>query len=89
MEGRLVNVDDISQWLSHDSPCDPLGELLLCMHQLSFSIHLRAVDDLRFPVGSTVLNIDLADQPGRERWQLQLLLPEGCSLLKRHMPLQE
>ena len=89
MEGRLVNVDDISQWLSHDSPCDPLGELLLCMHQLSFSIYLRPVDDLWFPVSGSVFDLNLSDEPRGERWKLQLLLPVGCSLLKRHMPLQE
>ena len=68
VEGRLVDVDDIRQGLGHYYLCDPLGELLLGVHQLAFSIHLRPVDYLWFPVGRPMFYVDLPDQPGRERW---------------------
>ena len=88
MEGRLVYVDHVGSWLGHQRSCNPLGELLLGVHQLAFSIYLRAIDNLWLPVGGSVFYVDLPYQPSGELWQLQLLLPEGCPLFEGHMALQ-
>jgi hypothetical protein len=36
-----------------------------------------------------MFNIDLPYQPRRQLWQLEFLPPVGCSLLERHMALNQ
>jgi hypothetical protein len=89
VESRLVNVDDVGSWFRHHSPGDLRGELLLLVQQLTFPFGLGPIDNLGFPIGGPMFDIDLPNQPRRQLWQLEFLPPEGCSLLKRHMPLNQ
>ena len=88
MKGGFINVDDIGGRLSHQSPGDPLRELLLGMQEFTFPFSLRPIDNLRLAIGRSMLNVDLPNQPCGELRQPQLLLPVGCPLLEGHMSLQ-
>ena len=70
VEGGLVDVDDIGQRLVHEDPDDSLGELLLLVHQFYFPFGLRAIDNLGFPIGGPMLEIDLTDEPRRKLREL-------------------
>ena len=59
MEGGFVDVYDISGRFLHDYSSDPLGELLLLVHEFHLPFGLRSVNDLRFPIGGSMLYVDL------------------------------
>ena len=61
MEGGLVNVYHVCQWLVHEDSNDSLGELLLLVHELNLPFGLRAVDDLRFSICSPMFKVNLSN----------------------------
>ena len=65
VEGGLIYVDYVGQRFMHQDSNDPLGELLLLVHQLNFSIGFRAIYDLGLSVGGPMLDIYLTDEPRR------------------------
>jgi hypothetical protein len=65
VERGLVDIYNISSRFLHNYSCYPLREFLLLMHKFHLSFGLRPIDDLRFPIGGPVLNVDLPNKPSR------------------------